>query len=166
MPGIDLKFTYHRFNREDGQYGFLKINQSKSFFRKIWIFEFQQLIFHPTFRLSYSSGRAKIVHDRCVKMKRVTATLEKDFVCKLCVDTMEGVVEPSVEISFFDLVYCVKSFCFWGNTLNASSGSEAAVTARTRIGRIKFLLEVMVRAVMNFLDAAKAKVRMGSTHSE
>ena len=36
----------------------------------------------------------KRVHGRCVKMKRVTSTLVKGFVCKLCVDTKEGIVEP------------------------------------------------------------------------
>ena len=32
----------------------------------------------------------------------------------------------------------VKSFCYLGDRLNASGGSEAAVTARTRIGWLKF----------------------------
>ena len=32
----------------------------------------------------------------------------------------------------------MKSFCYLGDRLNASSGTEAAVTARTRIGWIQF----------------------------
>ena len=80
----------------------------------------------------------KWVHGRCAKMKRVTSTLAKSFVCELCVDTKEGIVEPGKEISFFDQVGFVKSFCYLGDRLNASGGSEAAVTARTRIGWIKF----------------------------
>ena len=32
----------------------------------------------------------------------------------------------------------MKSFCYLGDRLNASGGSEAAITARTRIGWIKF----------------------------
>ena len=36
----------------------------------------------------------KWVHGRCAKMKRVTSTLAKGFVCELCVDTMKGIVEP------------------------------------------------------------------------
>ena len=32
----------------------------------------------------------------------------------------------------------MKSFCYLGDKLNASGGSEAAVTSRTRIGWIKF----------------------------
>ena len=42
-------------------------------------------------------------------------------------------VEPSDEISFFYQVDFVKSCCYLGYRLNASGGSEAAVTARTRI---------------------------------
>ena len=47
-------------------------------------------------------------------------------------------MEPGEEISFFDQVDFVRSFCYLGNRLNASGGSEAAVTAKTRIGWIKF----------------------------
>ena len=32
----------------------------------------------------------KWVYDRCAKTKRVTSTLVKGFVCKLCVHTKEG----------------------------------------------------------------------------
>ena len=46
----------------------------------------------------------------------------------------KGIVKPSDEILFFDQVDSVKSFCYLGNRLNASGGSEAAVTAKTRIG--------------------------------
>ena len=67
----------------------------------------------------------------------MTSTLANGLACELCVDTMEGVVKPSKEIYFFDQVDFVKSFCYLGNRLNASGGSEAAVTARTRIGWIE-----------------------------
>ena len=50
----------------------------------------------------------------------------------------EGIVEPGEELSFFDKVNFVRSLCFWGDRLNASEGSEAAVTAKTKIGWIKF----------------------------
>ena len=75
---------------------------------------------------------------RCAKMERVTSTPAKGFVCELCVDTKEGIVEPGEEISFFDQVDFVKSFCYLGDRLNASGGNESAVTSRTRIGWIKF----------------------------
>ena len=67
----------------------------------------------------------KWVHGRCAKMKRMTFTLAKGFICELCVDIMEGIVEPGEEISFFDQVDFVKSFCYFGDRLNASGGSEA-----------------------------------------
>ena len=79
----------------------------------------------------------KWVHGRCAKMKRVTSILAKGFVCKLCVDTKKGIMEPCEERSYFDQVNFVKSFCYLGDRLNASGGSEAAVSARTRIGWIK-----------------------------
>ena len=71
-------------------------------------------------------------------MKRVTSSLAKSFVCELCVHTKEGVVEPDEEFSFFNQIEFVKSFCYLGDRLNASGGSEAAVTGRTRIGWINF----------------------------
>ena len=97
------------------------------------------------------------VHGGCSKMKRVTSTLAKDFVCELCFDTKEGTVEPGKEISFFDQVDFVKSFCYLRDRLNACGGSEAAKTPRTKIrwvifresGKLlygkKFLLEVKGR---------------------
>ena len=79
--------------------------------------------------------RGKWVHGRYAKTKRVTSTLAKGFVCELCVDAKEGIVE---EVSFFDQVDFVKSFCYFGDRLNVSGGSKAAVTTRTRIGWINF----------------------------
>ena len=80
----------------------------------------------------------KWVHGRCARIKRITSTLAKGFVCKLCVDTKEGIMEPSEELSFYDQADFVKSFCYLGDRLNASGRSEAAVTARTRVGWIQF----------------------------
>ena len=53
----------------------------------------------------------KWVHGRYAKMKRMTSTLAKGFVCELCIDTMEGIVEPREKILFFDQVDFMKSFC-------------------------------------------------------
>ena len=59
----------------------------------------------------------KWVHGRCTKMKRVTSALAKGFVCELCVDTQEEIVETSEELSFFDQVDFKKSLgqveCQW-----------------------------------------------------
>ena len=57
----------------------------------------------------------KWMHGTCAKM-RVTSTHAKGFICELCVDTMEGIVEPGEEISFVDQVDLVKSF-YWGDKL-------------------------------------------------
>ena len=59
-------------------------------------------------------------------MKRGTSTPAKGF------------LEPGEEISFFDQVDFVKSFRYLEDRLNASGGSKAAITARTRNGWIKF----------------------------
>ena len=48
---------------------------------------------------------------------------------------MKGNVKPAEELTFYDQVELVK---FLGDTLNVNGGSKAEVTARTRIGRIKF----------------------------
>ena len=40
-------------------------------------------------------------------------------------------MKPSKEISLFDQVDFVKSFCYVGDRLNASGGSEVVVTAKT-----------------------------------
>ena len=57
----------------------------------------------------------KWVHGRCVKMKRVISTLAKGFVCELCIDTKEEIVEPGEELSFFNQVDFVNSFCYLGD---------------------------------------------------
>ena len=64
-------------------------------------------------------------------------TLGKGFVCKLCVDIMEEIVEPGEEKLLSDKVEFVKNFGYLGDRLNASGGSEAAVTVRTRVGWIR-----------------------------
>ena len=47
-------------------------------------------------------------------MKRVTSTLPKYFVCELCVYTMEGIVEPGEELSYFDQLTLWEAFVIWG----------------------------------------------------
>ena len=42
-------------------------------------------------------------------------------------------MEPGKKLSFFDQVDFVKSSCYLGDRLNASGGSEAAVTTKTRM---------------------------------
>ena len=47
-------------------------------------------------------------------MKAMSSTLAKGFVCELCVYTKEGIVKPDEELSFFDQIDFVKSFCYLG----------------------------------------------------
>ena len=61
------------------------------------------------------------------------STMAKGFVCKVCADTKEGIVEPDEKISFFDQVGIVKNFCNLVDRLNAYGGSETAITAGTRM---------------------------------
>ena len=76
------------------------------------------------------------VHGKCEKIKRATARLAMHFVCLKCKGIMEGTVN-SIE-KLCDEVGTVNGFWYLGDRLNASGGCEAAVTARVRIGRVRF----------------------------
>ena len=76
------------------------------------------------------------VHGKCAKIKRVTAGLAMRFVCSKYKEIMEGRVD-SIE-KLCDEVETVNGFCYLGDRLNANGGCEAAVTARVRIGWIRF----------------------------
>ena len=76
------------------------------------------------------------IHGRCTKMKKVTCSSARDFVCRRCTDVGDGTEEP-VEV-LCDEVETVKGFCLLGDKLNASGGCETVVTSRVRIGWIKF----------------------------
>ena len=56
----------------------------------------------------------KWVHGKCAKMRRVSLTLAKGFVCERCAKTMKRTVEPGEEFSFLDQMELVKSFCYLG----------------------------------------------------
>ena len=58
------------------------------------------------------------------------------FVCSKCKGIMEGTID-SIE-KLCDGVETVNGFCYMGDRLNASGGCEAAVTARVRIGWVRF----------------------------
>ena len=78
----------------------------------------------------------KWIHGRCTKMKKVTCSSARDFVCRRCTDVGDG-MEELVEV-LCDEVETVKGFCYLGDRLNASGGCETAVTSRVRIGWMKF----------------------------
>ena len=78
----------------------------------------------------------KWIHGRCMKMKKVTCSSARQFVCRTCTDVGDGTKEP-VEV-LCNEVETVKGFCYIGDRLNASGGGETAVTSRVRIGWTKF----------------------------
>ena len=47
-------------------------------------------------------------------MKRVTSTLAKGFICKICVEAMKETVEPAEELTFCDQVKLMKVLVSWG----------------------------------------------------
>ena len=76
------------------------------------------------------------VRNRCANIKRVTARLAMHFVCLKCKGIMEGMIDLIKKLC--DEVETVNGFCYLGDRLNASGGCEAAVTARIRIGWVRF----------------------------
>ena len=54
----------------------------------------------------------KWMHGRCTKMKKVTCSSARDFVCRRCTDVEDGTEEP-VEV-LCDEVETVKGFCYLG----------------------------------------------------
>ena len=76
------------------------------------------------------------VYGKCAKIKRVTARLAMHLVCSKCKGIMEGTMD-SIE-KLCDEVETVNGFCYLGDRLNSSGGCEAAVTARVRIGWVRF----------------------------
>ena len=55
----------------------------------------------------------KWVHGRCAKMKRVTSTLAKDFICERSVKAIKKVVEPAEELTSDDQGSKCRVFVFW-----------------------------------------------------
>ena len=58
------------------------------------------------------------------------------FVCSRC----KGIMEETVDLieKLCDEVETMNRFCYLGDSLNSSGGCEAAVTARVRVGWVKF----------------------------
>ena len=78
----------------------------------------------------------KWVHGRCANLKIVTLTLAADFICERCVIAIKGVPKSVAELTFYEQVELVYSFCYMWDRLNASGRRKVA--ASTRIGWIKF----------------------------
>ena len=71
-----------------------------------------------------------------VQKQRVTARLAMHFVCSRCKGMMKGTMD-SIE-KFCDEAEIVNGFCYIGDRLNSIGSCRAAVTARVRIGWIRF----------------------------
>ncbi|XP_044179666.1 uncharacterized protein LOC122961149 [Acropora millepora] len=86
--------------------------------------------------VSGAEGEVTEIHGRCAKVKRVTLRLGKDFVCGGCKKQADGFMDSVEELC--EEMETVRGFCYLGDRVNAGGGCEAAVTARARIGWVKF----------------------------
>ena len=92
------------------------------------------------------------VHDRCEKIKRVTARLAMLFICSKC----RGMVDSIGKLC--NDVETVNGFCYLEDRLNANGGCEAAVAARVRIGWVRFRKCGKLLLENSFLLKMKGKV--------
>ena len=79
----------------------------------------------------------KWVQARCTDKKKVVVYLNKNFVCKKCRSVVKN-FKGSANEKMCDGVETVSKFTYLGDRLNATGGCETAVTARSRIGWMKF----------------------------
>ena len=77
------------------------------------------------------------INGRCSKLKKVTPSAARFFVCNKCEKVTNGVREVQQKV-MCDEVETVTGFCYLGDRLNVNGGCEAVVTARTRVGWKKF----------------------------
>ena len=78
----------------------------------------------------------KWVHARCTE-KKVSVYVNKNFVYKKCRSVVNN-FKGSADEKLCDGVETVSKFTYLGDRLNATGGCETAVTARSRIGWMKF----------------------------
>ena len=78
----------------------------------------------------------KWIHAKCAQTKKVSCSFAQQFICRRCEDIGDGKEEP-VEV-LCDEVETVKGFCYLTDRLIASGGCETVVTARVKIGWMKF----------------------------
>ena len=80
-------------------------------------------------------GCKKWVHKRCSGVKGALKKVEGTFKCKRCV---QGVINMEAQLGLSDGIERVESFVYLGDKLNAGGGCSSAVTARVRVGWMKF----------------------------
>ena len=76
------------------------------------------------------------IHGSCAGVKMVTQKLSRNFTCRKCEGNIGEAVEQ--EETLCDEVETVREFTYLGDRVNAGGGCEAAVTARTRCGWVKY----------------------------
>ena len=74
---------------------------------------------------------------RCTDKKKVSVYVNKNFVCKKCRSVVKNFSGPADE-KLCDGLETVSKFTYLSDRLNATGGCETAVTARSRIGWMKF----------------------------
>ena len=79
----------------------------------------------------------KWVHARCTEKKKAAVYLNKNFVCKKCRSVVKNFKGPADE-KLCDGVETVSKFTYLGGKLNATGLCETEVTARSRLGWMKF----------------------------
>ena len=78
----------------------------------------------------------KWINGRCAGIKRVTPKCSKNFACRKCEGNIGEAVEQKVILCIE--VETVREFTYLGDRVISGEGCEAAVTARTRCGLVKF----------------------------
>ena len=95
------------------------------------------------------------IYGRCSKLKKVTPSAARFFVCNKCDKATNGAGEVQLKV-MCDKAETVKRFCYLGNRLNAIGRCEAAVNARTRMLWKKFRVwRDTVRKKILFADERK-----------
>ena len=77
------------------------------------------------------------IHERCSKLKKVTPSAARLFVCSKCNKATDGAGEVQQEVMCNE-VETVKGFCYLGNKLSASKRCKAEITSWTRVGWKQF----------------------------
>ena len=78
----------------------------------------------------------KWIHGRCAGLKRVAPMFSRHFTCRKCEGNIGEAVEQEEKLC--DDVETVMEFTYLGNRVSVGGGCEAAVTARTRCGLVKY----------------------------
>ena len=96
------------------------------------------------------------IHGMCFKLKKVTSSGARFFVCNKCDKGTDGAGEVQQEV-MRDEVETVKGFSYLGDRLNASRRCETAVTAKTRLvsKKLKRVWRNTVRKKILFADEKK-----------